>query len=156
MPNIVSHIVEVCVFRVTGGLPEYLILKRALDDKIYPGIWQIVTGVLEEGETATAAALRELKEETGLSPAKFWRLPVVHSFYDAVHDVVHLCPGFVARVAGQIDPRLSSEHAAFEWCTLDRALILLPWTGQRDSLALVHDRFVRESNESRLLEISHS
>lgn len=34
-----------------------------------PGFWQSVTGSLLRGETATAAAARELEEETGISAA---------------------------------------------------------------------------------------
>lgn len=156
MPNIVSRIIEVCVFKIQRDGPRYLLLRRAPDDALYPGIWQIVTGVLEEGESTVPAAIRELKEETGFFPVKFWRLPVVHSFYEPVHDVVHLCPGFVARVDEHAEPALSPEHDAFEWCTLDRALGVLPWTNQREIIRSVHDRFVVETNESRLLEISHS
>lgn len=37
-----------------------------LERKDKPGFWQSVTGSLEEGETPFQAALREVKEETGL------------------------------------------------------------------------------------------
>jgi len=155
MPNIVSRIVELCVFRMKGDDAQFLVLKRSRNDGIYPGIWQLVTGVIEEGEKTVPAALRELKEETGFMPAQFWRLPVAHSFYEPVHDVVHVCPGFVARVPDGAEPVLSSEHESYEWCTAERALALLPWTNQREIIRMVHDRFVTETTESRLLDISH-
>ena len=42
-----------------------LIAKRAKDPK--KGMWDSIGGFLKEGESLTAAALRETKEETGLS-----------------------------------------------------------------------------------------
>ena len=44
-----------------GG--EFLLLERRKP----PGFWQSVTGSLEWGETADAAAARELNEETGIT-----------------------------------------------------------------------------------------
>ena len=44
-----------------GG--EFLLLERRKP----PGFWQSVTGSLEWGETADAAARRELIEETGIT-----------------------------------------------------------------------------------------
>ena len=44
---------------------ECLLLERVNP----PGFWQSVTGSLEWGESAAAAAAREVREETGLDPA---------------------------------------------------------------------------------------
>jgi dATP pyrophosphohydrolase len=49
------------VIYTAGG--EFLLLERRKP----PGFWQSVTGGLEWGETADAAARRELIEETGIS-----------------------------------------------------------------------------------------
>ncbi|HEX9614205.1 MAG TPA: NUDIX domain-containing protein, partial [Bacteroidota bacterium] len=87
------------VFKVSGNGPLYLTLKRSAGDKLFPGIWQIVTGVIEKGEHAVHAAVREVREETGLLPQRLWRLPLVNSFYDPGKDVVHFCPHFAVEVA---------------------------------------------------------
>jgi len=49
------------VIYTAGG--EFLLLERRKP----PGFWQSVTGSLEWGETADAAARRELIEETGIT-----------------------------------------------------------------------------------------
>ena len=49
------------VIYTAGG--EFLLLERRKP----PGFWQSVTGSLEWGETADAAAARELNEETGIT-----------------------------------------------------------------------------------------
>jgi dATP pyrophosphohydrolase len=153
MPNIVSQIVEVTIFKKHSGRPLFLILRRAEDDRLYPGIWQIVTGMIEEGEETVQAALREVREETGLAPRKLWRLPLVNSFFDPAGDRLHLCPNFAVAVDEDAEPVLSKEHRAAEWCSLERALTLLPWTGQRNAVEMVFERFWNETDEARLLEI---
>ena len=153
MPNIVSQIVEVTVFKERAGQPLFLILKRADNDRLYPGIWQIVTGKIEQGEGTVDAVLREVREETGLAPKKLWRIPVVNSFYDPLGDMLQLCPNFAAAVDESAEPVLSKEHRAAEWCTLERALSLLPWTGQRNAVETVFERFWNETEEAKLLEI---
>jgi putative (di)nucleoside polyphosphate hydrolase len=61
----------VTTFRANVGLavlnPEgkVLLLRRA----DHPDAWQMPQGGIEQGESATAAAWRELAEETGLQPA---------------------------------------------------------------------------------------
>lgn len=153
MPNIVSRIVEVTVFKKTSARPLYLVLRRSDNDRLYPGIRQIVTGMIEPNEGAVQSVLRELKEETGLNAGRLWRLPLVNSFYDPDEDVLQLCPNFAVLVDEKAEPVLSPEHQAFEWCAVERALELLPWTGQRNAVRTVNERFATESEESRLLEI---
>lgn len=153
MPTTVSRIVEICVFRMVGDQPRFLLLKRSADENIYPGIWQVVTGSIEKGEHTVAAALREVREETGFSPLRLWRLPFVNSFYEPVEDVIHCCPHFAAEAPPEGDPVLSPEHQEFQWCTFEQAQSILPWSGQRTGVGIVHHQIIPGTEESRLLEI---
>jgi 8-oxo-dGTP pyrophosphatase MutT (NUDIX family) len=55
------------VFRRRGTL-QFLLMRHA--DR-----WDLPKGHLDPGETAPQAALRELREETGLSPEELWTDP---------------------------------------------------------------------------------
>ena len=98
MPQIVSDIVEVVLFRFHRNVPVYLLLRRSITEMLYPGSWQIVTGTVHEPETALQAALRETLEETGLVPERFWALPFTGSFYDHATDRVRIAPFFLGQV----------------------------------------------------------
>ena len=143
MPHIVSSIIEVCIFKFEDSRPQYLLLKRTLQEKVYPGAWQFVTGSIETGERAPQAARRELLEETGLKPSSMWVVPYLSTFYEPQSDAVHLCPMFAAQVRVGDQPTLSIEHDDFEWCDVDRARDRLVWPGQREGLRIVHEYIVR-------------
>lgn len=56
-------------------------LECLLLERVSPtGFWQSVTGSLEWGESAAAAAAREVREETGLDPAGLRDADVQRSF----------------------------------------------------------------------------
>ena len=151
MPAIVSRVVEVCIFRRQKEGPEYLLLRRSQEDAIYPGIWQLVTGSIHEGERATDAAKREMLEETGLALDRFWVVPFVNSFYVSVNDTVHMSPVFAAEVNPVSSVRLSNEHQDHKWCSFELAMDTLVWPGQRAATQLVHDYLVGGKEASRLL-----
>lgn len=48
-----------------------LAVKRGKGDKYFPGMWALPGGRIEKGEILRKAALRELKEETGLALDRF-------------------------------------------------------------------------------------
>ena len=145
MPVIASRIVEVCIFSFTGPGPEYLLLRRSPGEKIYPGLWQFVSGSVEGTETAVEAARREMAEETCLLPLDFWVVPHVSVFYDPSHDSVNLTPVFAAQVAPGTEPKLSAEHTEYLWCDYSTALGKLVWPGQRETLRILHEYIVRGS-----------
>ena len=142
MSEIVARIIEVCVFRFEGSDVEYLVLRRAPDELAFPGLWQIVTGSLEKGEKAIEAALRELREETGVRPEHFWVVPFTNSFYDHHRDCVNLIPFFAAQFPTGENPRLSAEHSESQWLSHRDARARLVWPGQRAGLDVVHSFIV--------------
>ncbi len=154
MPQPGVSLIEVYPFRFHENRIQYLLLKRAPHDRLYPGIWQIVTGTIEEGETAVRAALREVNEETSLKPLKFWVLPDTASFYDHRKDLVQFCALFSCQLPDGKEPTLSEEHDAWLWCSAQAAKPLLAWPSQRDHVDLVERTIVRGDQSSDLLDIS--
>src|SRR5512135_1219534 len=153
MASVVSNMVEVCVFRFRGDRGEVLLLRRAKGEALYPGIWQLVTGGVQEGETSLQAARRELREETGLEPVKFWVAPSTSSFYDPLQDAIVVIPLFAAQVGVGAEPVLSGEHDMYEWREFGEAARRLVWPGQREGLAIVHSSIVGGAEAGRLLEV---
>ncbi len=154
MSSVVSRTVEVCVFKRGAEGPRYLILKRSETELLYPGMWQLVTGSMREGEHAAKAAQREFREETGLDEVRFWVVPFVNSFYVASNDTVHISPFFAVEVDPLDQPRLSHEHQEYAWCVVEDAGKRLVWPGQRQGLQIVHDYIVGGQESSRLLSLS--
>lgn len=114
-----------------GGL-EFLLLRRAAG-RIYAGDWRMVGGKLEAGETAWQACLRELAEETALTPDRLFAVPYLNRFYEWQKDRVNEIPVFLAITAGG-DPTLDDEHDGFAWLDPATAAARLPWPGQRGGL----------------------
>lgn len=137
MPECESRYVEVCVFRFRRDAAEFLMLRRADGERVYPGIWQFVTGKVRTGETALAAARREIREETALEPLRFWVVPHCSTFYDASRDTVQIVPMFAAQADPDAEPRLSREHSTYRWVDAAEADRRLVWPGQRAGLSIV-------------------
>ncbi|MGH7533299.1 MAG: NUDIX hydrolase [Gemmatimonadales bacterium] len=133
MSDIRVTYVDVYVLRGTGNGVRALLLRRAASGRC-PGAWESVHGGIEPGESPTKAALRELAEETGLVPERFYNLSRVEMFYRHHEDLVALIPVFVALVACDAQVRLSDEHDAFEWLPPPAAGARMAWPRERRAL----------------------
>ena len=132
--------IQVCIFlyRERENRREYLLLHRVAGRGSF---WQGITGAPEEGETLLQAAMREVIEETGLSPANIcpihytYRFPVAEEWRETyvpnTNEIVEHV--FVAEVEGS-DPTLSGEHDAWQWRTPDEAAAMLKWQNNIDAL----------------------
>ena len=109
MANIKVRVIDAYVYRKTKKGILFLILKRA-KTKIYEHLWQGVAGKIEKGEKAWEAAVRELKEETGLDPIRIFVADHVSRFYETHGDRVNLVPVFGIEADSDL-VLLSSEHS---------------------------------------------
>ena len=153
MPTLECSIVEVCVVCFSARAPKFLLLRRSKTDRIYPDTWQIVSGSIEANETALKASLREMKEETGFAPDRYWVVPHTNTFMNARRDVMHISAVFAAQVPSDSLPTLSHEHHDFEWCSIERANQLLVWPGQVQALRVVQEYIVEGKLAASLSEI---
>ena len=152
--NIISNLIETHIFRESKNGIEFLLLKRA-EDQIYPAVWQMVSGKIKENEKAFETSLRELKEETNLTPLKMWIAPKVNSFYSSQTDSICLIPVFAVQVKKDSKVIISDEHSEYKWVTSNEAKRLLAWDGQRKAVDLIEEYFLNEKSFLKFIEIEN-
>ena len=107
---------------------EFLLLERRKP----PGFWQSVTGSLEWGETADAAARRELIEETGITQGLLCNLQWTQVYEILPSFGKKYAPGvtrnlehaFALKLAQRVPVHLSErEHAQYRWLPAAEAIV---------------------------------
>lgn len=133
-PAVVIHVV-----RPGPDGPEILLLRRA---DTLRGIWMGAAGRVEADETGWQAAVRELREETGLVPRTLYAVDTVEQFYNIPRDRIVVLPVFLALVGAGADVRLNEEHDAFAWLDFDDAIEQIEFGGQRNVLRHIRAEFI--------------
>ncbi len=135
MTEVRVSLVDVYVLRrnPAGGW-EVLVLRRSAGGRS-PGSWETVHGHMEQDETPVLAALRELREETGMEPERLYNVSRIEAFYRHGSDEVALAPVFAALVAGDAEVTTSAEHDRAEWLPPPAASQRFSWPRERRSLA---------------------
>ena len=153
--KIVSTMIEAHIIREIDRRLEFLLLKRA-ENQFYPGLWQMVTGKIISAEKAFETALREIKEETGLTPLQLWIVPTINSFYELQDEYICLLPVFVAKVDAGSKIIISDEHKEYKWLEKDKAKELLAWPGQREAVDIIEDYLINKRSFLHFVEIKLS
>lgn len=110
-----------------------LVLQRGPGTRC-TGSWETVHGHIEPEEQPEEAAVREVREETGLAVQRLYNVSV-QPFYLHRAQTVELAVVFAAFVQHSATVTLGPEHAAFEWLAPDAALQRLAWPRERVALA---------------------
>ncbi len=132
------RLIDVYPYRCYEKGIQFLILKRS-EGKLYAGEWRMVAGKIKENERAWEAGLRELKEETGLSPKLYWTIPSINHFYNHRNDIVESIPAFAAETDYDDTVVLNEEHNEYRWITIEDVEDYIRWPEQRRLLKLVHN-----------------
>ena len=146
MTRVEVGVVDVFVLRIVRGRWRVLLLQRASGRS--PGSWETVHGKIERGETPPAAALRELREETGLAAVRLYSI-TVNPFYIHAMGAVQLAVVFAAFVDSDA-VTLGEEHGRFEWLSPTAALKRFTWP--REAEGLKHIRHLLRGGDAGVVE----
>jgi dATP pyrophosphohydrolase len=149
-----SYGVSVFVIKLESDAHKVLLLLRSARETLQD-MWCQVAGAVEPGETAWQAALRELREETGLTPSRLYSADICEQFYDLNQDRIEIVPVFVAFLDSDQQITLNDEHTAYRWVTFEEARDLLVFAGQRSVLAAIKREFLdRQPNERLRIQLT--
>ncbi|MDA3872016.1 MAG: NUDIX domain-containing protein [Candidatus Marinimicrobia bacterium] len=151
MTKIVTRVIDCWVINRSFSELKFLIMKRNKGLQ-YEGIYHCVHGKIDENESAWAAALRELKEETGLIPDSFFVTDFTSNFYEAEPDRFNLVPVFVADVKS-VSVKLSKEHSEYNWLTFEEAMQQVAWENHKKAIDIINKMFTTGFPQKKWLKI---
>lgn len=134
------------VYRNKDGKRQYLFLKSE------EGWLGIPKGHIEKGETAEQAAMREIREESGLDVAldKFFRDKFSYWFVFNNEKIHKDLTVFLARLDGKPKVTISEEHAGFKWLTYAQSMKQLKYRNLKGILKRVDDYINRQERMEEL------
>lgn len=121
---------------------EVLLIRRGTPPRLNQ--WSLPGGRLEWGETLEVAALRELKEETGVEAQLLGLLDVVDGVFPARPggEITrhYVMIDYAARWTGG-EPVAGDDAAEARFVTRDEAMALVEWDETRRVIAETYQRF---------------
>ncbi len=130
MPQVVSDIVDVYVFRRLNARVQFLLLQRKRDVAL-GHTWQSFHTRIKSQESTIEAAYRAVEELAGLRVSAVYSADYVNQFFDDSRDVLVLAPVLAVNVSPQAPVRLDSDLRDCAWLDRDEATVRLPFSGQR-------------------------
>ncbi|MDM5279102.1 NUDIX hydrolase [Paenibacillus silvae] len=116
-----------------------LMLKRA--GRMLHDEWCYIGGGIEHGEKAWEAALREIREETGITEVRLYSSNRFEQFYSPTEDYIYMAPVFVGYVHEHQPVQLNHEHSEHRWMTFEEAKHHAALPGIDDTLDFVEKHF---------------
>jgi len=135
MAEIEIGTVDVFVISPRSAGWRVLALQRALATRC-PGAWEPVHGHIEPGEEPEEAAIREVREETGLVVDRLYNA-CVQPFYLHKTHTLQLAIVFAAFVDDPATVVTGAEHQRAEWLSVEDALARFNFPAERQSLRTI-------------------
>jgi 8-oxo-dGTP pyrophosphatase MutT (NUDIX family) len=132
MTDLRVGVIDVYVIRPYRADWLVLSLQRSRDTRC-PGSWETVHGRIEANERPEHAAVREVREETGLALDRLYNV-TCQPFYLHTVGVVQMAVVFAAFVTEDSDVRLGVEHERYEWLSMSEAAARFTWPREREAL----------------------
>jgi len=104
------------------ALARYVLLQRSPHKDFAPGVWECVTGRVDQGEGFTEALFREVREELGVTIQVDFVIGTTH-FYRGASEPDNELLGVIYHCSLSMPEaiRFSAEHTAVRWVTLAEA-----------------------------------
>lgn len=121
---------------------EYKVLLLKRSTPVLREAWCYIGGSIENGERAWEAALREVKEETGISKIKLYSSNKFDQIYSSKENYIYVAPVFVGYVDGQQDVTLNYEHNDYKWLSINEAIETVTLPGNDEVLLSIEKHFI--------------
>lgn len=121
---------------------EYKVLLLKRSSPILPNVWCYIGGSIEEGETATEAARREIKEETGISKITLYTSNKFDQIFSLEDNYIYVAPVFVGFVEDDQEVTLNNEHSEYRWLSFAQAIQTVSIPGNDEVLQSIEKHFV--------------
>jgi 8-oxo-dGTP pyrophosphatase MutT (NUDIX family) len=134
------------IFRKRNGERKFLLIRSS--EHSY---WGFPKGVIDKGENELNAALRELKEETGIVNVRILEGFKTTNKYFYVRDkqrIFKTVTYFLAEALSD-DVQLSYEHSEYTWEDADKALELIPYPSLKKVLKEAVE-FLKDEEEKKV------
>ncbi|MGE3261022.1 MAG: 8-oxo-dGTP diphosphatase [Bacteriovoracia bacterium] len=103
------------------------------------GKWNVPGGKMQEDETPEAAAIRETKEETGITPSNLQYAGKLEFYFPAGNSWDNICEVFTAnQFSGQLIT--DGEECSASWVSLDKIPLEKMWDSDKRWLPLLLSR----------------
>nr|WP_187444229.1 NUDIX domain-containing protein [Rossellomorea vietnamensis] len=135
--------IAVVLLKKSGFGCKVLLLRR--NSEVLKGAWCYIGGGIEQGEKAWEAALREIREETGVESVVLYTSNKFDQFYSPAENYIYMAPVFVGFVDENQEVTVNEEHSDFKWLSFEEAIENVSLPGNDEVLVFIERHFVKKN-----------